>query len=119
MWPPPRRAGTSATAHSTASSIHNQGSANSSAMSSHATILGTLHALASDGHPGAIVVAENAIDAYARGVDEQSQVIALDEILRDLAHLRTKASMLDPFLSDLERYIDILQRDLSLKRQHA
>jgi hypothetical protein len=32
--------------------------------------------------------------------------------------LRTKAPTLDPFLSDLERYTDVLQRDLPLKRQH-
>ena len=87
-------------------------------MSSRATILDTLHALASDGHLGAIVVAENAIDTYARGFDEQSQVIALDAILRDLARMRTKAPTLEPFWSDLERYTDVLQRDLPLKRQH-
>lgn len=82
-------------------------------MSYQTTILDTLHGLAADGHPGAIVVAEQTIDAFAHGFDEKSRVIALDSILRDLARLRIKGPMLDPFLSELERYIDWLQRKLA------
>ena len=48
-----------------------------------------------------------------RRFDEDDQVIALDTFLCDLARLRIKALMLDPFLSDLKRYNDALQRDLA------
>lgn len=83
------------------------------AMLSGASILDKLHALATEGRPGAIVIAEHAIDTYAGGFDEPSRVIALDTILRDLARLRIKAPTLDPFVSELERYIDGLHRELA------
>lgn len=77
------------------------------------SILSTLRTLASQGRPGAIVLAEQAIDTFAESFDENTRVVALDTILRDLARLRVQTPILDPFLTDLERYIDLLQRDLA------
>ncbi|MCJ2089360.1 hypothetical protein MKK88_25710 [Methylobacterium sp. E-005] len=63
---------------------------------------------------GAIVVVEQAIDAYIAGYTRpDDRGIALDILLRDFARLRILEPDLDPFISEVEGYIDLLHRQLS------
>ena len=63
---------------------------------------------------GAIVIAEQAIDAYLDGCRRpDDRATALDILLRDLARLRLLEPDLDGFIGEVERYIDLLHRDLS------
>ncbi|SFL92134.1 hypothetical protein [Methylobacterium pseudosasicola] len=63
---------------------------------------------------GAIVMAEQAIDTYLDGYGRpDDRAIALDILLRDLARLRFLEPDLDGFVGEVERYIDLLYRDLS------
>lgn len=63
---------------------------------------------------GAIVLAEQAIDTYVAGYTRlDDRGIALDILLRDLARLRLLEPDLDPFISEVESYIDLLHRTLS------
>ena len=70
--------------------------------------------LAAKPHVGAMNVIEQAINRYAAGyirLDERG--IALDILLRDLARLRTVEPDLDPFIAEVEGYIDSLHRQLT------
>lgn len=63
---------------------------------------------------GAIVVAEQAVDTYVAGYTRlDDRGIALDILLRDLARLRLLEPDLDPFIGEVEGYIDLLHRTLS------
>jgi hypothetical protein len=63
---------------------------------------------------GAIVVAEQAVDAYLCSYGpEADRSTALDILLRDLARLRVQDSALDRFIGEVECYIDLLHRDLA------
>ncbi|MCJ2071507.1 hypothetical protein MKK75_22360 [Methylobacterium sp. J-030] len=63
---------------------------------------------------GAIVKVEQAIDTYSAGYPRlDDRGIALDILLRDLARLRILEPDLDPVISEVEGYIDVLHRQLS------
>ena len=63
---------------------------------------------------GAIVMAEQAIDSYLDDCGRPGdRATALDILLRDLARLRFVEPDLDAFIGEVERYIDLLYRDLS------
>ncbi|MHC2108691.1 MULTISPECIES: hypothetical protein [unclassified Methylobacterium] len=63
---------------------------------------------------GAIVMAEQAIDSYLDDYGRPGdRATALDILLRDLARLRFVEPDLDAFIGEVERYIDLLYRDLA------
>ena len=63
---------------------------------------------------GAAEMAEQAIDTYLDGCRRpDDRATALDILLRDLARLRLLEPDLDGFIGEVERYIDLLHRDLS------
>lgn len=62
---------------------------------------------------GAIVLAEQVVDTHVTGFATMSdRSVALDALLRDLARLRRREPTLDGFITEIERYIDALHRDL-------
>ncbi|AIQ93883.1 hypothetical protein PQI07_05170 [Methylobacterium sp. 092160098-2] len=63
---------------------------------------------------GAIGMVEQAVDAYLAGYAHPGErAIALDILLRDLARLRIHEPDLDPFIGEVEQYIDQLHRNLA------
>lgn len=73
----------------------------------------TIGRLALEGRAGAIVQAEQAVDSFLAAFPGDEQPLALDILLRDAARLRDRAPELDGFLTEVERYIDILFRDMT------
>lgn len=70
--------------------------------------------LGAAGQIGAIVLAEQIVDAYVSGFGRPcDRPLALDAMLRDLARLRRREPSLDDFITQVERYIDGLHRDLA------
>lgn len=72
-----------------------------------------IRCMGQSGIAGAIVAARQTVDTHVGAFsrfDERS--LALDALLRDLARLRRREPALDGFITEVERYIDRLHRDL-------
>lgn len=73
----------------------------------------TIGRLGLEGRVGAIVQAEQAVDTFLAAFPGDERPLALDILLRDAARLRDREPGLDEFLTEVERYIDLLFRDMT------
>ncbi len=73
----------------------------------------TIGRLGHEGRAGAIVQAEQAVDSFVSAFAGAERPLALDILLRDAARLRDREPDLDPFLTEVEHYIDLLFQEMT------